>query len=38
MHRVAKAVLEGRREIDAVQFAQDPPPDHVGRGPLELPY
>lgn len=38
MHRVAKAVLEGRRDIEAVQFEQDPPPDHVGRGPDELPY
>lgn len=38
MHRVAKAVREGRREITAVQFDQDPPPDYVGRGPEDLPY
>jgi hypothetical protein len=38
VHRVAKAVLRGRREIEAVRFAQDPPPDHVGRGPMDLPY
>lgn len=38
MHRVAKAVLQGRREIDAVQFDRDPPPDHVGRAPNDLPY
>lgn len=38
MHRVAKAVLQGRQEIDAVQFDRDPPPDHVGRGPDDLPY
>ena len=38
MHRVAKAVLEGRTEIDAVQFPQDPDPDYVGRGPNDLPY
>ena len=38
MHRVAKAVLEGRKDIEAVQFEQDPEPDHVGRGPSELPY
>lgn len=38
MHRVAKAALEGRSGIEAVQFAEDPPPDHVGRGPAELPY
>lgn len=38
MHRIAKAVLQGRQEIEAVQFDQDPPPDHVGRAPHELPY
>lgn len=38
MHRVAKAVLEGRTEIDAVQFPRDPDPDYVGRGPNDLPY
>lgn len=38
MHRVAKAALQGRREIEAVQFADDPPPDHVGLGPNDLPY
>ena len=38
MHRVAKAVLQGRGEIEAVQFVQDPEPDHVGRTPEELPY
>jgi hypothetical protein len=38
MHRVAKAVLEGRSEIDAVQFERDPGPDYVGRRPGELPY
>jgi len=38
MHRVARAVLEGQTEIDAVQFATDPEPDHVGRGPDDLPY
>jgi hypothetical protein len=38
MHRVAKAVLQDRPSIEAVQFIEDPPPDHVGRGPTELPY
>jgi alcohol dehydrogenase YqhD (iron-dependent ADH family) len=38
MHRVAKAALQGRDTIDAVQFAEDPEPDHVGLGPDELPY
>jgi len=37
-HRIAKAVREGRADIEAVQFAEDPEPDHVGRGPDDLPY
>lgn len=38
MHRVATAALQGRIEIEAVQFVEDPAEDHVGRGPDELPY
>jgi len=38
MHRVAKSVREGRSEITAVQFAEDPAPDHVGVDPDALPY
>lgn len=38
MHRVAKAVREGRHTIDAVQFPKDPEPDYVGRHPDDLPY
>jgi hypothetical protein len=38
MHRVVKAARQGREEIEAVQFDEDPEPDHVGRGPKELPY
>ena len=37
-HRIAKAALEGRDTIEAVQFDTDPPPDHVGRRPEDLPY
>ena len=37
-HRLAKALLEGRTEIDAVQFVTDPEPDYVGRDPDDLPY
>ena len=37
-HRIAKAALAGRATITAVQFTDDPPPDHVGRGPDDLPY
>jgi hypothetical protein len=38
MHRVAKAALERRETIEAVQFERDPSPDHVGLGPEDLPY
>jgi hypothetical protein len=38
MHRVAKASLEGREAIEAIQFLVDPPPDYVGRGPSQLSY
>jgi len=38
MHRVAKAYLEGRRSISAVQLASDPEPDFVGVDAAELPY
>ncbi len=37
-HRVARAALEGRADIEAVQFDHDPPPDHVGIDPDDLPY
>jgi hypothetical protein len=37
-HRIAKAALQGRDRIDAVQFDEDPPPDHIGLGPHDLPY
>lgn len=38
MHRVLKALREGRERIEAVQFERDPEPDYVGRKPRELPY
>jgi hypothetical protein len=38
MHRVTKALVEGRSAIDAVQFTVDPDPDFVGRAPHELSY
>lgn len=38
MHRVIKAARLGRPEIDAVQFEEDPEPDHVGLGPSQLRY
>lgn len=38
MHRVVKAIWKGDTAIEAVQFDEDPEPDHVGRGQDELPY
>lgn len=38
MHRVARAMRAGAREIEAVRFDADPPPDHIGKGPDDLPY
>lgn len=37
-HRIAKAARDGRSELLAVQFEEDPEADHVGRGPDDLPY
>jgi hypothetical protein len=37
-HRVAKALLETRDHIEAVQFDRDPEEDHVGKRPADLPY
>ena len=38
MHRVCKALLENRTEIEAVRFVQDPEPDYIGVHPDDLPY
>lgn len=38
MHRVAKALVEGRNSILAKQFSATPEPDFVGVHPDELPY
>jgi hypothetical protein len=38
MHRVAKALIEGREAIEAVRFEHDPEPDYVGVSPDNLPY
>ena len=38
MRLIEEADLAGREWIEAVQFDQDPPPDHVGVGPDDLPY
>jgi hypothetical protein len=38
MHRVARALLEGRQTIAAVQFDEQPPPDHRDVHPNDLEY
>ena len=38
MHRVVKAYSSGQQDIEAVQFLEDPEPDHVGLGPGDLTY
>lgn len=38
MHRICKALLQGRDSIEAVRFSEDPKPNYVGVRPEELPY
>ena len=39
MHRVLKALMQGRSQIQAVRFETDPEPDYVGvLDPDDLPY
>ena len=38
MHRIAKALLEGRATIDAVQFGTHLEPDYRNCRPEDLPY
>ena len=38
MHRVARAILEGRPTIRAVRFEIDPAPDYRNCVPGDLPY
>jgi hypothetical protein len=38
MHRICKALLEGRTEIEAVRFVHDPDPDYIDVAPDDLPY
>jgi len=38
MHRVARALLEGRRTIAAIQIEVDPQPDYRDCQPADLPY
>ena len=38
MHRIARALLDGRDAIGARRFPELPEPDHLGCQPDELPY
>ena len=38
MHRVGKALLEGRETIKALKFVATPAPDYVDVTPGDLPY
>ncbi len=38
MHRVVRALLEGRHTISAVRFEVQPEPDYRGCRPEDLPY
>lgn len=38
MHRVARALLDGRETLPAVRFQVQPPPDFVDCDPSRLPY
>jgi hypothetical protein len=38
MHRIARALLEGKAEVSAVRFPALPEPDYRGCQPSELPY
>lgn len=38
MHRIARALLEGKPEVSAVRFPELPEPDYRGCQPADLPY
>lgn len=38
MHRICRAVREGKESMPAVRFVTDPDPDFVGRDIADLPY
>lgn len=38
MHRVCRALIEGRSTILAVRFDMDPNPDYIDVSPDDLPY
>jgi hypothetical protein len=38
MHRIAKALIEGRKKVKAVQFTHELKPDFIDVDPDDLPY
>ncbi len=38
MHRVCRAIRDGKEHVPAVRFRTTPDPDYVGINPDELPY
>lgn len=38
MHRVCKALSEGRETLPAWRLPKTPPPDYIDVGPKDLPY
>ncbi len=38
MHRIARAILDGRSTIKAVRFIAEPEPDYQDCSPEDLPY
>lgn len=38
MHRVVKALVEGRQHVLAYRLPALPEPDHIGLDPADLPY
>lgn len=38
MHRVARCLLDGRATVAAVQFVEQPDPDHKNVRPEDVPY
>jgi hypothetical protein len=38
MHRIARAMLDGKTEISAVRFPDLPEPDYRNCQPTDLPY
>ena len=38
MHRIARAILDGRSTIKAVRFIAEPEPDYLDCSPEDLPY